>query len=215
MPACKKLQIAEQSHIDLIMHHAGENRLVVQNDCLHQLAFLKEYGFELIASEAAYASQYPQNIGLNMAKIGIYSVHNFRFTDPALLRMLVKNNTIKLQVKQGYSTCSICIVGKDAVITEDAGIFKSVRAHMDCLLIRPGYIRLQGHPYGFIGGASAKLSEDTLAFTGTLMHHPDRNKIFDFLAAHGVSPVFLTNETCYDIGTMIPVLETADTEINE
>ncbi len=179
VPVCKKLQKAEQSHIDLIVHHLGKNRLVVQRDCVQQLAFLKQLGFELIPAQTEVSSQYPYNIGLNLASIGSFSVHNFRYTDPGLLRML-SVNTVRIHVKQGYSRCSVCIVKKDAIITEDSGIHAAVHTNMDCLLIRPGHIRLKGHPYGFIGGASAKLSDDTLAFTGTLDHHPDRAEIFGF-----------------------------------
>ena len=71
---------------------------------------------------------------------------------------------------------------------------------MDVLQIRPGHIALEGYDYGFIGGASFLLDSNTLAFTGHLDVHPDRDRILDFLRQHGVSAVFLTESPVFDIG---------------
>ena len=71
---------------------------------------------------------------------------------------------------------------------------------MDVLRIRPGYIELIGYDYGFIGGAAFLINDHTLAFTGALDRHPDKDRILDFLAQHGVQPVFLTEVPIFDIG---------------
>ena len=75
------------------------------------------------------------------------------------------------------------------------------------LEIRPGYIELEGFYYGIIGGASFKLSADELAFTGRLDAHSDFGAIMDFLAGRGVGATFLTGETAFDVGSVLPLTE--------
>ena len=113
-----------------------------------------------------------------------------------------------MSVRQGYSRCAVCTVDADSIITADRGIAVAAESNgMHVLLIRPGYIRLEGYPYGFIGGASCKLASDKLAFTGSLDIHPDREAILGFLSERGISPVYLSQEPAFDIGSMIPLFE--------
>ena len=74
---------------------------------------------------------------------------------------------------------------------------RSAAASLD---IAPGHIALEGFPYGFIGGAAFKISDDTMAFTGTLDEHPDGERIVGYLAEYGLGSVFLTDKPIFDIG---------------
>jgi hypothetical protein len=78
---------------------------------------------------------------------------------------------------------------------------------MHVLRIAPGAVVLDGFPYGFIGGASFKISEKNLAFTGRLDGHPDCERILSFLREREIEPLFLTQEPIFDIGSAIPILE--------
>ena len=51
------------------------------------------------------------------------------------------------------------------------------------LLISPGYIRLDGFDYGFIGGATGKLTKIFLLSQDVSTMHPDKQKIYDYLEA--------------------------------
>ena len=69
----------------------------------------------------------------------------------------------KINVSQGYSKCSLCIVNENSVITEDDGIAEVLKRHnMDVLKISAGDVLLSGLDYGFLGGLL------TLALIGTL-----------------------------------------------
>jgi len=109
-----------------------------------------------------------------------------------------------INVKQGYTKCSIAVVDRKAVITSDYPIYKKlIELGVDVLLIEPGYIRLDGYPYGFVGGTCGNLSGETIAFSGKFLCHPDRLKISSFLKKYNKKVLWLRNENVTDIGTII------------
>jgi hypothetical protein len=111
-----------------------------------------------------------------------------------------------LNVKQGYSKCSIAVIGTDAAITSDTGIYNTLIANgIDVLKIDSGSIRLDGVSYGFIGGVSGLIAPDVLAVNGNIEAHPESEKIKEFCNKHGVSILSLNNEELYDIGSILPI----------
>jgi hypothetical protein len=100
------------------------------------------------------------------------------------------------------------VVDEQAAITSDPGLWKSLGEHgIECLLISPGFIELKGYDSGFIGGASGKIGRNTIAFTGHLNEHPDRERIFHFLDSRGVKAFMLTRRAAFDVGSILPFLE--------
>ena len=73
----------------------------------------------------------------------------------------------------------------------------------DALLIEPGYIELLGYDYGFIGGTCGNLSKDNILLTGQFNHHPDEEKILNFLKKYRKRPIWLSNKKIVDVGTVI------------
>ena len=113
-----------------------------------------------------------------------------------------------MQVSQGYSKCPLCIVDQNSFITEDEGIANTLKRHnINVLKISAGDVRLPGLDYGFLGGASGKISKNLLAFTGDIRQHRDYDKIYDFCAERSVELISLSNEELIDIGSIIPVTE--------
>jgi hypothetical protein len=97
-------------------------------------------------------------------------------------------------------------VAEDALIVSDEGIYNTLsKYNFDILKIRSGFIELKGVNYGFIGGASGFVSNDTLAFSGNVTKHPDYKKIMEFATRHGVNIISLSQNTMSDIGTFIPL----------
>ena len=120
----------------------------------------------------------------------------------------IGDRAVQVSSRQGYSRCSVCVVNDNAIITADEGICRSAKAHgIDVLKIRPGYIDLPGFDYGFIGGASFKLSDTKLAFTGGLDKHPDAERIIEFASLHNIDIVYITDKPAFDIGGAIPITE--------
>jgi dihydroorotate dehydrogenase len=108
------------------MHHLGSEKIIYAPGTNTEfLDALKAYGFRLIEGKTVLSDSYPGNIAYNAARVGNYAIHNFRYTDPLLKDMLEKTGVEFINVKQGYSKCSICIVDQNRIITSDKGIEKA------------------------------------------------------------------------------------------
>ena len=184
-------------HADLSMF-VGTNVLVVARGIYPYIVNkLTHHGYDVIAS-SAQSTEYPRDAGLCICRTGRYTVYNPKTVDPLTLDYL---DPERIAVNQGYARCSVCVVSENAIITSDHGIATvAAKAGLDVLEITPGHIILDGFDYGFIGGASFKVSPTELAFTGILDHHPDKAAILDFMKKYGVAPVYLTNNPIFDVG---------------
>lgn len=185
-------------HADLCVFYPGGGAVFAAPGVYDLLVnYLTNRGYAVLRS-AGQGQRYPRDAGLCVCTTGEYTIYNSKTIDPALLGQLAGG---RIDVPQGYTKCSVCVVASDAIITADDVIAsRAASAGMDVLKIAPGYILLDGFDYGFIGGASFKLDADTLAFTGTLDAHPDQAAIAAFLKKHGLRAVYLTDGPLFDIG---------------
>lgn len=141
--------------------------------------------------------KYPSDAILNACKIGDFIIHRQEIS-------AVKNYQNFIDVKQGYSKCNICVLRDDVIITSDVSIERACRAHgFDVLKIEAGHIDLEGFDTGFIGGATFMISQNTLAFTGTISHHPSYENIMSFLDKHQIEAVYLSSKPIFDIGSAV------------
>ena len=110
-----------------------------------------------------------------------------------------------VNVNQGYAKCSTVIFADRAAITEDESIYKAMSSNgTDCLLIRKGYVRLDGFDYGFIGGASAVDEENkTIIFFGDIEKHPDYSLIKSFIEKYAYSIEYIREKPLTDVGGAI------------
>ena len=120
-----------------------------------------------------------------------------------------KTETLQqINVKQGYSKCSVLIVDENSIITEDLKIHEAALLRgIDSLLIQKGFVKLEGFDFGFIGGAGFKTSISRMAFTGTINNHPNKEKIINFLAKKNITVEFMSSENIFDVGSIIPIKE--------
>ena len=198
-------------HADLSVLHIGANRIILakylKGSGLERK--LKELGMEIFFSKENQHSNYPFDSGLNVCACGKNIIYNPKTIDKSIVGFLTNSRgTTQIEGKQGYTKCSVCIINENAIITADEGIHKRVReAGIDSLLIKPGYIDLPGYDYGFIGGASFKIYNDTIAFTGNLDMHPDKDRILDFVSLHNSKIVYITEKPTFDVGSIIQIVE--------
>lgn len=197
-------------HTDIMLHHVGGNKIVyapgIGSKLLENLINL---GFQMISGETVLSFQYPGNIAYNAARVGNYVIHNLKYTDKVLKRELENDGIEFIDVKQGYSKCSVCVVDKTAIITSDKGIEQAaLRKGIDVLLIEPDEnIVLPGLNMGFIGGCTGKIAKDKLVVSGDLTKLKSFVKIVRFANSHGVKVVSLSDEKPVDVGSLIPVFE--------
>ena len=183
------------SHADLSVMHLGGNKIALA-PYLKGSGFVSELeslGMEIYFPEINQSALYPKDAQLNMCICGNKLLYNPASADKTIAQYLANDRGfVPVNVKQGYTKCSVCVINQNAIITSDAGIHKRAVEHgIDSLKIVPAHIELDGFDYGFIGGASFKLDANTLAFTGHLDNHPDKSIIIDFLCLHNTVDISL------------------------
>ncbi len=207
VPDNRNLQPGISGHADMSVLHCGASDYVCAKGMPLFVNFLTNRGINVFEAQKEQSPDYPLDIGLNACVIGEYVIHNEKYTDSKAKELLYKRFK-PVNVNQGYSKCSVCVLSRSAVITSDTGIHKAAVMHgIEALLISPGFIELPGYNTGFIGGACGKLDADTIAFTGKLNNHPDKDRIENYISKLGLKIVYLTDRPCFDIGSILPGFE--------
>jgi len=207
-PYCKDLHLGISSHPDILLCHIGKNKVVVAPNVFEFAEELRAIGINAIMGNTSLMSTYPKDIAYNVCIVGRFAIHNFKYTDREVLKGIEENNLIKINVKQGYTKCSILVVNENAIITSDPGITKEVKKYgIDVLTISPGNIKLPGFEYGFIGGAGGLVDRRSLFLFGELKRHQDYNSIEKFLSKHGVEVITVNSEELIDLGSLIPIVQ--------
>ena len=198
-------------HADLSVAHLGEKKMALAPYLKGSgfADYFSELGCELLFPDMQQGEKYPRDAALNICLCGKCFFYNPKSAEKMIVDYLtIEKGKNGLSIKQGYSKCCICVVDENTIISSDQGIHeRAVNTGYDSLLISPGHIELPGFNYGFIGGASFKLSSHELAFTGHLDMHPDKNIILNFLSLHNIKPVYITKKPVFDIGSCIQIVE--------
>jgi len=182
--------------------------LVIEPNVIEKI-FLQIHGDKELVSkffikgENTVGDKYPHNIGYNSVVSGNKFIHNLKYTDSVVLREVEKRNLDKINIKQGYSRCSMVSVDEETFITSDKGIFKTLLSFgIDALLIGEHGVKLKGKPYGFLGGASGTV-ENNIVFFGDLSKHPDFLEISEFIKKRGKNLIYFNDVPLEDIGSII------------
>jgi hypothetical protein len=179
---CNSLPKPVCLHADMLCCHLGSEKILLEKSQTSAAKRLTEYGFapEFIRDEIS--DSYPLDVPLNAALFGKNLIANLKLISNEILQYAENNKFRIIDVRQGYSKCSLCVVNENAVITDDISIKKACDGNLiDALFVEKGSIRLCGHSYGFIGGCSGLIDKDCLAFYGDINRHTDSVKIKAFL----------------------------------
>ena len=196
---------ATATHADMLAIHLGENVVLVDESQTELAKALTEIEVYVDFTDTPVKGDYPDDIRLNFAIMGKRIFGNINYCDKKILKWL--NDYEFYNCKQGYCKCSCLVIDENTLITDDKSICNVAVANgVDCLLISKGDIALSGHEYGFIGGASGKISQDEILFFGDITKHQDYKKIADFITKHGCKIISL-DFTLTDFGGMIPLRE--------
>ena len=195
---------AVSGHPDMLFHHISATEAIVAPEVFEYFSRLFPH-IKIISGKNKIGGTYPADVAYNVARINKRAFLNVKYTDERILEYYKENCIELINVKQGYSKCSICIVSENAIITSDKKIaLRSTEYGFDALCIREGYVKLKDFSYGFIGGASGLISGEILAFNGNIKKHPDYSDIKSFCRNHGVDVYSLHNKELEDIGSVIP-----------
>ena len=171
----------------------------------HPDIYLSRMGFRKIfyGNPDLLGFHYPENVKYNAVFIGKYFIHNLESTSKDLLEQAKRLEKILVDVPQGYTKCNMVVVDDHSAITADLGIAKALEGlDIDLLVVTQGHVKLKGHPYGFLGGASGRVG-DEMIFHGDLSAHPDFEKIIDFLKKHNCGVKYFPEFDLEDIGSII------------
>ncbi len=196
-------------HPDMVICPIGYKKMVIEPIMYdYYKEKLAPYNVKLLRGQRELSRNYPQNIAYNIATMGNKAFLYRRYADDIILKELKKTSAKLINVKQGYTKCSIAVVDNNSIITSDRGIYAGARREgVDALLIRPGHIKLEGFEYGFIGGCCGKIGDSLIAFAGDPAIHSDWMIMSKFLKKRGITVLPLFKGPLMDIGTIIPIIE--------
>lgn len=198
-----------RAHADMSAYYCGNGELIISKN-IFDSCDLKMFpsGTVLRCSNVGQAEKYPLDIGLNACEVGDVIFCSIENTDAAILEHAEKHGKKLINARQGYAKCSVCVLDEKHIITADKSIAEAAQnAGIEVLLIEPGFFELPGYDYGFIGGSCFKYSADTIAFTGSLDGHSNKESILKFVKNLGIKVVYLTNKRCFDVGSILPLTE--------
>ena len=186
------------THADMLLLSVGDV-VFVHKDYKIDLSTFKN----VIQIDEPMGAKYPNDILLNIAIVGKNVFANTKYASKTVLEYLQKHGFCVHHVAQGYTHCSTCIVGENAIITADSSIIEAAKkVGVDALKIDEGHISLPPYNHGFIGGACG-LHADKIYFCGSLDCHPNGNEIRDFCLKHGKIAIALANIPLTDIGGIL------------
>lgn len=202
---CNDVEESISYHPDIVIHPIDHNTLVIAPNVFdYYTEALSEFDIKIIRGEKLLKKNYPEDIAYNVGRLKDAAIHNFKYTDPVLKYHLEKQSIKLIDVRQGYSKCSLALVKDNIAITSDPLIYNKLNSlGYNILLIEHGHIKLKGQRYGFIGGTNGNISKDRVMFSGTLRKHPDGESVEKFLNLNDIEVEFLSSEEITDIGTII------------
>lgn len=176
----------------------------------------------IIIGGANVGKAYPDDILYNVLVMGNIAVHNFKYTDKNLYTYLKGAGYTLIQVEQGYTKCSACVVDNNSCIISDIGIAKELLdVGIDCIYVSEPDIKLlkrtnsifitedkmrfeYSKMQGFIGGAMARLG-DTVIIFGDIAKLINGEKIKKFVEKKGLKLHWFEGLDVIDYGGIIEV----------
>ncbi len=192
-------------HPDMLFLHLKENICIVIDKNLPFVSLLENIGFTVLEAKNNYSEKYPHDMGLNCLIIGKTVVGNIEHIDRTIKEQLADYNFIN--VSQGYTKCSTCVINEHSLITEDESIYKALKNNFDVLKIDSGCVELNGYNYGFFGGCTGLIDKNVLAVNGELKFHKSYKDILEFLKHRNVDILELRAGNLNDIGSILPLEE--------
>ncbi len=166
------------------------------------------------------SNEYPSDIAYNVCIMGKNAIHNFKYTDEAVKETLIKQGYNLIDVKQGYTKCSIAVIDDKSCITSDMNIAKTLIDNgIDVLFVYEPDIKLlkrtnpnetmQSRMFfeysdmqGFIGGAMTRIGDEIILF-GDVNNLLNKDKIINFIQSKGMKFKCFEGLDVIDYGSIV------------
>lgn len=205
------------SHVDISCTKIG-NEIIVSPDKYEDLC----RKIDVTVGKSEPMGVYPSDIPYNVCIMGKKAIHNFNYIDEVVKDKIDKLGYGKIDVKQGYSNCSIAVIDDNSCITSDMGIAKILMDKgIDVLYVYEPDIKLlkrtnpketnQNRMYfeysdmqGFIGGAMGVIDDEVIIF-GDINKFLNSEKIIKFIESKGKKIKSFDSEDIIDYGGIITI----------
>lgn len=195
-------------HPDMQIHHLGDNVFVCEKSLTEYYKKLLPDA-KIVSGNTLLKSIYPYDIAYNGARIGDYFFHYLNYTDSKIIEYYKINGEKLINVKQGYTKCSVAVINEKAIITSDIKIAQKAQSiGIDALFIENDQIILKGQNCGFFGGICGKTDKNTLIINGNINKLRNSESLLIFCQKYGTNIKFLNNCIPIDIGSILPIKET-------
>ena len=203
----KKVYPEISSHVDIFACKV-KDKIIAEK---HIYDILKnKFKRKIIKGDSTVQNVYPNDINYNVCIVGNRAIHNFKYTDSKIISELNKNNFELINVKQGYSNCSIAVIDENSIILSDKGLYNSLKNRgIDMLFLDyiPNIKLLNengeySQKNGFIGGAISRISDNIVVF-GDLDKIDYDGKIKGFIKKRNLNIIDFKRLDVIDYGGVI------------
>ncbi len=200
------------SHVDIFTTKIGDT-LVVEKSKYEDLVFmLNKTEYNIVSGKEEVGLSYPEDIKYNVCILGNYAIHNFKYTDKTVVKILNENGYELINVEQGYTNCSIAVIDDSSVITTDKKIAEKLIANNISVLLLDYVpdIKLKdeygnySNMTGFIGGAIARVDNNIVVF-GDLDKIDKENKIRNYIKTRNLKLIDFKGLDVIDYGGLVEV----------
>ena len=211
IPRSNKVYEEISSHVDIFIAKIG-NSLIIEPG-FYDWFVEQVKGFKIktniIKGDSIVQAQYPMDISYNVCIIGDYAIHNFKYTSKKIMELLYSLEYKLINVKQGYTNCSIAVIDDNSLIVSDNGLYKELSKYdFDILLIEneldikllsdSGY----SNKHGFIGGCISRMGNNIIIF-GDLAKIDKNNLIRNFILKKNLKIIEFKTLDVIDYGGII------------
>lgn len=193
------------SHVDIFFSKIGENLIYSKDVKIEDLDLTK-----CIEGYKKASGSYPDDTPYNVCILGKTCVCNLKNVDKKVMEVLNSCNYSVIEVKQGYTRCSIAKTSENSCITTDRGIYnKLIKQNIDCLYIEENNIKLLkdgkiSNMKGFIGGCTALLGNKFIIF-GDIDKLESKEKIKEHINKYNLELIDFKGLEVLDLGGIMEV----------
>ncbi|MGD0710126.1 MAG: DUF6873 family GME fold protein [Bacteroidales bacterium] len=188
-------------HPDIFFCNTSAGLIIAPNLPQQFKENLRDKNVSFIEGILPVGKTYPDAARYNAVITNHYLIHRIDISDAAIINDC--KELVQINVKQGFSRCSLLPLKNNYYITSDEGIYKTLLQNKrKVLLVSPEGIILQDHQNGFFGGACG-LNGNQLFILGTLKHYKDGKKVKSFAKSLGYEIIELYAGPLFDGGSII------------
>ena len=200
------------SHVDIFACKV-KNKIIAEKH-VYDILKNKLKKYIIIQGNSVIQNVYPKDINYNVCIVGNKAIHNFKYTDSKIVQELKKNNFELINVKQGYSNCSIAVIDENSIILNDKGLYNNLKdSGLDILFLdyMPDIKLLNengkySEMNGFIGGAIARIDDNIVVF-GDLNKVDNKSYIRKIIEKKNLNIIDFSGLDVIDYGGIIEVLQ--------